>query len=106
MFTGLSAFPLTPLTEKGIDEKSFVRLMDRLVAVAGTLTRWTQLFPNITRVIGIATLVVFGIIAAMSLLTLTVGMSKMVWLGMVTVWKVLTMAGLRSIAMFLYHYLI
>ncbi|MBU9810566.1 dihydrodipicolinate synthase family protein [Rahnella sp. SL6] len=32
MFTGLSAFPLTPLTEKGIDEKSFVRLMDRLVA--------------------------------------------------------------------------
>ncbi|TFF13064.1 phage tail tape measure protein [Pseudomonas sp. BCA14] len=78
-------------------------LMDRLVGIAGTLTRWTQLFPNITRVIGIATLVVFGIIAAMSLLTLTVGMSKMVWLGMVTVWKVLTMAGLRSIAMFLYH---
>lgn len=78
-------------------------LMDRLVAIAGTLTRWTQLFPNITRVIGIATLVVFGIIAAMSLLTLTVGMSKMVWLGMITVWKVLTMAGLRSIAMFLYH---
>jgi len=78
-------------------------LMDRLVGIASTLTRWTQLFPNITRVIGIATLVVFGIIAAMSLLTLTVGMSKMVWLGMVTVWKVLTMAGLRSIAMFLYH---
>lgn len=78
-------------------------LMDRLVGIASTLTRWTQLFPNITRVIGIATLVVFGIIAAMSLLTLTVGMSKMVWLGLVTVWKVLTMAGLRSIAMFLYH---
>jgi TP901 family phage tail tape measure protein len=78
-------------------------LMDRLVGIASTLTRWTQLFPNITRVIGIATLVVFGIIAAMSLLTLTVGMSKMVWLGMVTVWKVLTMTGLRSIAMFLYH---
>ena len=78
-------------------------LMDHLVGIASTLTRWTQLFPNITRVIGIATLVVFGIIAAMSLLTLTVGMSKMVWLGLVTVWKVLTMAGLRSIAMFLYH---
>src|SRR3990167_7573755 len=78
-------------------------LMDRLVGIASTLTRWTQFFPNITRVIGIATLVVFGIIAAMSLLTLTVGMSKMVWLGLVTVWKVLTMAGLRSIAMFLYH---
>ncbi|MFU2318844.1 dihydrodipicolinate synthase family protein [Rahnella sp. PCH160] len=32
MFTGLSAFPLTPLTENGIDEKSFVRLIDRLVS--------------------------------------------------------------------------
>jgi len=78
-------------------------LMDRLVAIAGTLTRWTQLFPNITRVIGIATLTVFGIVAALSLLTLTVGISKMVWLGLVTVWNVLTWTGFRSIAMFLYH---
>ena len=78
-------------------------LMARLTGVATTLTRWSQLFPNITRVISIAVLVVFGIIAALSLLTLTVGMSKMVWLGLVTVWKVLTMVGLRSIAMFLYH---
>ncbi|ETK15617.1 prophage PSPPH06, TP901 family tail tape measure protein, partial [Pseudomonas sp. FH4] len=78
-------------------------LMARLTGVATTLTRWSQLFPNITRVISIAVLVVFGIIAALSLLTLTVGISKMVWLGLVTVWKVLTMVGLRSIAMFLYH---
>lgn len=78
-------------------------LMDRLVAIASTLTRWTQLFPNITRVIGIATLTVFGIVAAMSLLTLTVGVSKMVWLGLVAVWNVLTWTGFRSIAMFLYH---
>lgn len=78
-------------------------LMARLTGVATTLTRWSQLFPNITRVISIAVLVVFGIIAALSLLTLTVGMSKMVWLGLVTVWKVLTMVGLRSIAVFLYH---
>ncbi|PWE46179.1 phage tail tape measure protein [Pseudomonas prosekii] len=78
-------------------------LMDRLVGIASTLTRWTQLFPNITRVIGIATLTVFGIVAALSLLTLTVGISKMVWLGLVTVWNVLTWTGFRSIAMFLYH---
>lgn len=78
-------------------------LMDRLVAIAGTLTRWTQLFPNITRVIGIASLTVFGIVAALSLLTLTVGVSKMVWLGLVTVWNVLTWTGFRSIAMFLFH---
>ncbi|POD29707.1 phage tail tape measure protein [Pseudomonas syringae pv. syringae] len=78
-------------------------LMERLVGIAKILTRWTQLFPNITRLIGITTLVVFGFIAAMSLLTLVVGVSKMVWLGMLTVWKLLTWQGFKSIAMFLFH---
>ncbi len=32
MFSGLSAFPLTPLNEKGIDEAVFVRLIERLNA--------------------------------------------------------------------------
>ncbi|UPT36778.1 dihydrodipicolinate synthase family protein [Pseudomonas amygdali] len=32
MFSGLSAFPLTPLNEAGIDEATFVRLIERLVA--------------------------------------------------------------------------
>lgn len=78
-------------------------LMNRLVGIAQTLTRWSQLFPNITKAIGIVTLTVLGLIAAMSLLTLVVGMGKMVWLGLVTVWKILTWTGFRSIAMFLYH---
>lgn len=34
MFTGLSAFPLTPLTDDGIDEPAFERLVER-VAAAG-----------------------------------------------------------------------
>lgn len=78
-------------------------LMDRLVAIAGTLTRWTQLFPNITRLIGIVTLSFLAVTAAMSLLTLTVGLSKMAWLGVTVVWNALTWSGYRSIAMFLYH---
>ncbi|WP_234426922.1 dihydrodipicolinate synthase family protein [Streptomyces niger] len=32
MFTGLSAFPLTPITEDGIDEKAFAALVGRLSA--------------------------------------------------------------------------
>ncbi|MGG7555032.1 phage tail tape measure protein [Pseudomonas sp. ES3] len=76
-------------------------LMDKLVGIAGTLTRWTQLFPNITRVIGVTVLVIFGLIAAMAAMTLVVGMSKMVWLSLVTVWKLLNWTGFRSIAMFL-----
>lgn len=78
-------------------------LMDRLVGIAGTLTRWTQLFPNLTRVIGIVVLAVLGLTASMAALTLLVGMSKTVWLALVTIWKVLTWSGYRSIAMFLYH---
>ncbi|CRM57794.1 phage tail tape measure protein, TP901 family, core region [Pseudomonas sp. 37 R 15] len=78
-------------------------LMERLVGIASTLTRWTQLFPNITRLIGIVTLSFLAITAAMSLLTLTVGLSKMAWLGATVVWNALTWSGYRSIAMFLYH---
>ncbi|RCW39160.1 dihydrodipicolinate synthase family protein [Paenibacillus prosopidis] len=32
MFTGLSAFPLTPMNESGIDEKAFIRLLKRLTS--------------------------------------------------------------------------
>ena len=78
-------------------------LMDRLSGIAATLTRWTQLFPNITRVIGIVVLTILGLTAAMAALTFVVGMSKMVWLSLVVIWKVLTWTGWRSIAMFLYH---
>ncbi|MCK0104832.1 dihydrodipicolinate synthase family protein [Marinobacter sp. S0848L] len=31
MFSGLSAFPLTPMSEQGIDEAAFVRLIEQLV---------------------------------------------------------------------------
>lgn len=34
MFSGLSAFPLTPMNERGFDEAAFVRLIERLV-IAG-----------------------------------------------------------------------
>ncbi len=78
-------------------------LMDRLSGIAATLTRWTQLFPNITRVIGIVVLTILGLTAAMAALTFVVGMSKMVWLSLVVIWKVLTWTGWKSIAMFLYH---
>lgn len=32
MFTGLSAFPLTPLAHDAVDEASFIRLVERLAA--------------------------------------------------------------------------
>lgn len=32
MFTGLSAFPLTPVTPAGIDERGFIRLLERITS--------------------------------------------------------------------------
>ncbi|MBA6102456.1 phage tail tape measure protein [Pseudomonas monteilii] len=78
-------------------------LMDKLVMIGKTLTRWTQLFPNITRAIGIATLVVLGITTALSALTVVVGLSKMSMLGLNLIWSLLTWTGWKSIAMFIAH---
>ncbi|WP_095155761.1 phage tail tape measure protein [Pseudomonas sp. Irchel 3E13] len=78
-------------------------LMERLVGIGKTLVRWTKLFPNITRVVGIATLAVLAITAALSALTIVVGMAKMAWLGLSGAWAVLTWTGWKSIAMFFKH---
>lgn len=78
-------------------------LMTRLVDLGKTLTRWTQLFPNITRVLGIATLAVLAITAALSALTVVVGLSRMAMLGLNVVWTLLTRTGWKSIAMFIAH---
>lgn len=78
-------------------------LMTRLVDLGKTLTRWTQLFPNITRVLGIATLAVLAITAALSALTVVVGLSRMAMLGLNVVWTLLTWTGWKSIAMFIAH---
>lgn len=81
-------------------------LMAKLSGIAGTMTRWTQMFPNITRVIGIVTLSILALIAAMSLLTFAVGAGRMVWLAMVTVWKVVQLMSLRTAAVFVLQKLI
>lgn len=78
-------------------------LMTRLVDIGKTLTRWTQLFPNITRVVGIATLAVLAITAALSALTVVVGLSRMAMVGLNVVWTLLTWTGWRCIAMFVAH---
>ncbi|MBV4466601.1 phage tail tape measure protein [Pseudomonas sp. SWRI79] len=75
--------------------------MNKMVDIGKTLVRWSQLFPNITRVIGITALTIMTIIGAMSLLTLTVGIAKLTWLGLLTVWKVVQLLSLRTVAVFI-----
>ena len=68
-------------------------LMERMTGIASTLTRWIDLFPNIARVIGIATLAVFGLAAGVAAITFAVGLAKMAWLGLSVVWGVATAAA-------------
>jgi TP901 family phage tail tape measure protein len=74
--------------------------MNKMVDIGKTLVRWSQLFPNITRVIGITALTILTIIGAMSLLTMVVGIARMTWLGLITVWKVVQLLNLRTVAGF------
>ncbi|KFE50260.1 phage tail tape measure protein [Pseudomonas syringae] len=55
-------------------------LMDKLVGIASTLTRWTQLFPNLTRMIAMITLGFLGLVVAIGAMTVigsVVGMLSM-----------------------------
>ena len=74
--------------------------MNRMIEIGKTLVRWSQLFPNITRLIGITALTIMGIVAAMSLLTIVVGVSRMTWMSLVSVWKVVQLLNLRTVAGF------
>lgn len=71
-------------------------LMTWLTDIASTLTRWTLMFPNLARVIGILALAIMGVIALVSTMTMVVGLSKLAWLG-------LNIVAWRSIGAFLLH---
>lgn len=71
-------------------------LMTWLTDIASTLMRWTHMFPNLARVIGILALAIMGVIALVSTMTMVVGLSKLAWLG-------LNIVAWRSIGAFLLH---
>lgn len=48
---------------------------------AQTVLRWTELFPNLTRVVGLGVLSIIGLIAGFSALSIIVGISKFVMAG-------------------------
>lgn len=87
-------------------------LMERLTGIASTLTRWVDMFPNIARVIGIATLAVFGLTAGVSAITLVVGLAKMAWLALSSVfllnpmvWIVIGIAAVvAGVVWLIYHW--
>ncbi|WBA86528.1 phage tail tape measure protein [Endozoicomonas sp. GU-1] len=60
-------------------------IVDAMADGSNALIAWTKEFPNITRWIGIATAAILGISAALAALTVIVGISKLVWSGLLIV---------------------
>lgn len=71
---------------------SLLPFLDLMGEGAKSIIRWTELFPNLTAFIGKASLAIFGIVAAVSALSIAVGISKFLMVGWSVIW--LTMKGL------------
>lgn len=71
---------------------SLLPFLDLMGEGAKSIVRWTELFPNLTAFAGQAALGVFGLVAAISALSIAVGISKFLMVGWSVVW--ITLKGL------------
>ncbi|EEF1174170.1 phage tail tape measure protein [Salmonella enterica subsp. enterica serovar Javiana] len=65
-------------------------VLNRLADMGQTFARWIQLFPNIARVIGYATMALLGFAAVGAVANIVMGVSKFIMMGWKGVWKLLT----------------
>ncbi|EHD3204644.1 TPA_asm: phage tail tape measure protein [Salmonella enterica subsp. houtenae] len=65
-------------------------VLNRLADMGQTFARWMQLFPNIARVIGYAAMALLGFAAAGAIANIVLGVSKLIKLGAIALWKALT----------------
>lgn len=72
-------------------------VMEELVAGGNTLMRWTQLFPNLTRLVGLAALAIIGMTAGVALLTFLFGIWRTAALPVIAVWKLLALVSWKSV---------
>lgn len=64
-------------------------VLNRLADMGQTFARWMQMFPNIARVIGYATLVLLGFAAVGASANIVMGVSKFIIMGLTGVWRLL-----------------
>ncbi|HIC6095816.1 TPA: phage tail tape measure protein [Salmonella enterica subsp. enterica serovar Nagoya] len=65
-------------------------VLNCLADMGQTFARWMQLFPNIARVIGYATMALLGFAAVGAVANIVMGVSKFIMMGWKGVWKLLT----------------
>ena len=62
------------------------------------LMKWTQEFPNITRVVGVGVVSILGLTAALAAITVASGAAKLAWAGLSIMGKIIpTLKALRTV---------
>lgn len=64
-------------------------VLNRLADMGQTFARWMQMFPNIARVIGYATLALLGFAAVGASANIVMGVSKFIIMGLTGIWRLL-----------------
>ncbi|MFP3678875.1 phage tail tape measure protein [Pseudomonas sp. SIMBA_041] len=72
-------------------------LLKMLTEGGAKILKWTNLFPHLTKVIGMTVLSVIALIAAMSLFTLGMGMAQVVMKGFIVIQKIFRMGWLQTV---------
>lgn len=70
---------------------ALIPVLNKFVSIGETLQRWSVLFPNLTKLVGILAVSFLAINVAVGMTTLAVGLVKNVWLALSVVCKVLTL---------------
>ncbi len=56
-------------------------LINKLTAGNEQVIKWTRMFPSLTRAVGVAVLIIFGVVAALSAFAIVVGIAKIMVVG-------------------------
>ncbi|MBJ2219606.1 phage tail tape measure protein [Pseudomonas sp. MF7453] len=81
-------------------------ILERLATGGSSVVRWTTLFPNLTRLIGLTALAILGLTATVALLTFAFGVWRTAAIPVIALWKLLGLVAWRSVGAYLMQILL
>lgn len=81
-------------------------VLERLATGGSSVVRWTALFPNLTRIIGLTALAVLGLTATVALLTFAFGVWRTAAIPLIALWKLLSLVAWRNVGAYLMQILL
>lgn len=81
-------------------------ILERLAMGGSSVVRWTTLFPNLTRLIGLSALTILGLTATVALLTFAFGVWRTAAVPVIALWKLLGLVAWRSVGAYLMQILL